>query len=276
MLKILTILCFILVCCYNFLQEVTPSTSGISMHDLVTDIPPTKTISFDKLNFVKTLVGGIVCFYLFSYFILAFVNPLRLSIFFHYPLILLGHTLYFAIVIDSFDDLVLNVLCLGWDWLLVVVSWNLISTAFMIPKSILKTQGVCADGIYLGNAVMGGSSLMRWDIMGSLASLTKVANCSAIIFYINILLIPSLITLNYALSIILYSYGLFVPDTPTWVCSLMIYLSNDVEVNPGDPRNNYFSFCNWNINSISKDDFARVNLIEAHNSLHSYDLISFL
>lgn len=132
----------------------------------------------------------------------------------HDILILLGHTLYFAIIIDSFDDLVLSVLFLGWDWLLVVVSWNLISTAFMIPKSIMKTQGVCADGIYLGNAVMGGTSLTRWDIMGSLASLMKVANCSAIIFYINILLVPSLITLNYALSIILYSNWFICPRYP--------------------------------------------------------------
>ena len=30
----------------------------------------------------------------------------------------------------------------------------------------------------------------------------------------------------------------------------------------------------WNLNSIAKDNFQRVNLIEAHNSLFKYDLIS--
>ena len=30
----------------------------------------------------------------------------------------------------------------------------------------------------------------------------------------------------------------------------------------------------WNLNSITKDNFQRVRLIEAHNSLFNYDLIS--
>ena len=30
----------------------------------------------------------------------------------------------------------------------------------------------------------------------------------------------------------------------------------------------------WNVNSIAKDDFQRVRLIEAHNSNFNYDLIS--
>ena len=31
----------------------------------------------------------------------------------------------------------------------------------------------------------------------------------------------------------------------------------------------------WNLNSLAKDNSHRVNLIEAHNSLYNYDLISF-
>ena len=31
---------------------------------------------------------------------------------------------------------------------------------------------------------------------------------------------------------------------------------------------------NWNLNSLATNDFARVQLLEAHNSLHNYDLIS--
>ena len=30
----------------------------------------------------------------------------------------------------------------------------------------------------------------------------------------------------------------------------------------------------WNLNSLAKDNFHRVSLIEAHNSLFNYDLIS--
>ena len=30
----------------------------------------------------------------------------------------------------------------------------------------------------------------------------------------------------------------------------------------------------WNVNSTAKDDFQRVHLIEAHNSIFNYDLIS--
>ena len=31
---------------------------------------------------------------------------------------------------------------------------------------------------------------------------------------------------------------------------------------------------NWNLNSLAKDNFQRVQLIEAHNSIFDYDLIS--
>ena len=42
-------------------------------------------------------------------------------------------------------------------------------------------------------------------------------------------------------------------DFPFWVSLLALILSNDVELNPGDHLNKGFlSFCNWNINSLSK------------------------
>ena len=56
---------------------------------------------------------------------------------------------------------------------------------------------------------------------------------------------------------------------------LLITLSNDVRQNPGPPfHNNFFTFMTWNVNSIAKDDFQRVRLIEGHNSIFNYDLIS--
>ena len=36
----------------------------------------------------------------------------------------------------------------------------------------------------------------------------------------------------------------------------------------------FFSFCNWNLNTLSKDNFNRVSLLEAHNAIFKYDIIS--
>ena len=55
---------------------------------------------------------------------------------------------------------------------------------------------------------------------------------------------------------------------------LKILLSPDIEKNPGSFTNSFFTFANWNINSLAKDNFQRVQLLEAHNALFSYDLIS--
>ena len=62
---------------------------------------------------------------------------------------------------------------------------------------------------------------------------------------------------------------------PPWVSLLLILLSNDIELNPGDNyHGNLLTFMNWNLNSLAKNDFERIQLIEAHNSIFNYDLIS--
>ena len=46
-------------------------------------------------------------------------------------------------------------------------------------------------------------------------------------------------------------------------------------MNPGpEYRENFFSFMSWNLNSLAKNNFERVDLIEAHNAIFKYDLIS--
>ena len=56
---------------------------------------------------------------------------------------------------------------------------------------------------------------------------------------------------------------------------LLLLLANDIEINPGPTHDdNFFTFMNWNLNSLAKNDFERMKLIEAHNSLFNYDLIS--
>ena len=51
--------------------------------------------------------------------------------------------------------------------------------------------------------------------------------------------------------------------------------SEDIETNPG-PVNGLLSFCTWNLNSISTHDFIRVSLLEAYNTVYSYDLIGIV
>ena len=36
----------------------------------------------------------------------------------------------------------------------------------------------------------------------------------------------------------------------------------------------FLSFCNWNLNTLSKDNFYRIKLLQAHNANHNYDIIS--
>ena len=60
-----------------------------------------------------------------------------------------------------------------------------------------------------------------------------------------------------------------------WLPIFLILISNDVELNPGDYyEENFFTFMSWNLNSLAKKDFERVDLIEAHNNAFNYDLIS--
>ena len=55
---------------------------------------------------------------------------------------------------------------------------------------------------------------------------------------------------------------------------LLLSLSNDVELNSGPFETGFFTFMNWNLNSLAKDNFQRVHSIEAYNSLFNYDIIS--
>ena len=50
--------------------------------------------------------------------------------------------------------------------------------------------------------------------------------------------------------------------------------------NPGPPDQNhsfstgFFSFCNWNLNTLSKDNYSRISLLAPYNATHNYDIIS--
>ena len=67
-----------------------------------------------------------------------------------------------------------------------------------------------------------------------------------------------------------------------WYFGILITLSYDVHPNPGPLiddtskgfNSGFITFCNWNVNTLSKDEFHRVSLIEANNTIFDYDIIS--
>ena len=64
-----------------------------------------------------------------------------------------------------------------------------------------------------------------------------------------------------------------------WIFLMRLVLCPDIHPNPGPAHSNdftggFFSFCNWNLNTLSKEDFSRITLLEAHNTEHKYDIIS--
>ena len=89
----------------------------------------------------------------------------------------------------------------------------------------------------------------------------------------------SSLTFKYMIMLIVFPVYMFLstPGATLWYFQLVIFLSNDIAKNHGPGplfQNNFFNFMSWNLNSIAKDNFQRVNLSEAHNSLYNYDLIS--
>ena len=58
--------------------------------------------------------------------------------------------------------------------------------------------------------------------------------------------------------------------------SLKLLLQHgDIKTNPG-PRgkcSQYFSFCHWNLNCLPARNYAKVPLLQAFNTLHTFDLI---
>ena len=63
-----------------------------------------------------------------------------------------------------------------------------------------------------------------------------------------------------------------------WVLSLLLTLSGDIHPNPGpvpdDFNSGFFSFCNWNLNSLAANNFNRLTFLNAENTIHKYDIIS--
>ena len=60
-----------------------------------------------------------------------------------------------------------------------------------------------------------------------------------------------------------------------WLCSCVIILNADVEVNPG-PKNSVsecLSICQWNLNSILVHDYSKLFLLKVYITIHKFDII---
>ena len=63
-------------------------------------------------------------------------------------------------------------------------------------------------------------------------------------------------------------------NVPLWLPIIFVRFSNDIQLNPGPQfHNRYFNLMLRNVNSFAEDNFQRVSLIEAHNSIFNYYLI---
>ena len=57
---------------------------------------------------------------------------------------------------------------------------------------------------------------------------------------------------------------------------LISFVCGDIELNPGPKNRNSgynFSVCHWNLNSITEHNFAKVNILQAYNVIHDFDII---
>ena len=56
----------------------------------------------------------------------------------------------------------------------------------------------------------------------------------------------------------------------------MLFACGDIELNPGPKKRSScydFSVCHWNLNSITAHDFAKIDLLQAYNTIKQYDMI---
>ena len=109
--------------------------------------------------------------------------------------------------------------------------------------------------------------------------LKNASNCSSLLFYIcpsslflyreNVLKI----TIKFCILIFLW-FNIFQIVLP-WLCSLLVMLRGDVEVNSGTKKKdkNCLSICHWSLNSISAYDYSKLFLLNSYNSLHKFDIM---
>ena len=57
---------------------------------------------------------------------------------------------------------------------------------------------------------------------------------------------------------------------------LILFACGDTELNPGPKKRSSccnFPVCHWSLNSITAQHFAKIDLLQAFNTIHQYDII---
>ena len=104
---------------------------------------------------------------------------------------------------------------------------------------------------------------------------TNLSHCLVFEFFFCLYKIKMYFFSLFLTNLLFYPYEILA----VWYLLLQILLSSDIHPNPGPVHavnvgGGLLSFCNWNLNTLSKGDFYRVALLEAHNTNFNYDIIS--
>ena len=130
---------------------------------------------------------------------------------------------------------------------------------FSLIMLIISINSICGSVV---NLILRFSKIMSRTIFNILC-----------IYIYSIALTPATCILS--LMVFQVWCHLLTKNVPLWLPTILILLSNDIHLNPGPHfQNNFLNFMLWNLNSLAKDNFERIRLIEAHNALFKYDLIS--
>ena len=103
------------------------------------------------------------------------------------------------------------------------------------------------------------------------------------VFWLTILMLYHFFKTNFTVfnnvmhrrSFLNVTFFIFQSSFYMWHISILIYLSGDIETNPG-PVTNYsqgFKICHWNLNSIPTDNFVKIPHLEAYAITHYLDII---
>ena len=112
-------------------------------------------------------------------------------------------------------------------------------------------------------------------------ALKCVLICSSLLFYICLcsmfLSRESVLKITTKLCILIFLLFNTFQIALTWLCSFLVSLSGDVEVNPGSKSKGKIclSVCHWSLNNISLYDYSKLFLLNSNNSLHEFDIICF-
>ena len=106
-----------------------------------------------------------------------------------------------------------------------------------------------------------------------------VSTCSSLLFYICLCALflskKSVLKPTTKLCILIFLFFNIFQIALAWLCSILVILSRDVEVNPEPKKKDKdcLSTCYSNLNSISAYDYSKLFLLNSYNSPHKFDLI---